>query len=690
MNPRFGTVAPIAKKVRCGASAFLAIIVACFSTQAQATNSTHWAYQPLTRPAVPASRYTNAIDAFVFSTFARPGAAPAPRAESRALVRRLSFDLRGLPPSPEEIDAFVKSTQPGAFGELVERFLASPRYGERWGRHWLDVAGYADSNGYFAADSDRPLAWKFRDYVIRSIQSDKPMDRFIQEQIAGDELAGYVAGGDVAPDQIDPLIATHFWRNAPDGTAESDGNPLEVKVDKYAVIEGDVQLFGAAFLGLTLQCARCHDHKFEPVTQEDYYALQAILRPAFDPDRWLKPNERVVEIGLRTERETHKRRTKEVERDVKMLKESLEGLTAPFRKQLLDENLAPLDAALRKEIQKAMDTKEKERSDAMKALLKTNAVVADVGPEVLRKKFAAFAAASEPLRKAIETRENEKPPPLDRIAATFETTHASPVHHLLLRGNHANDGKEIGPATPAFLRAASAKSPGSPATNSLASSGRRLDLARWMTSPANPLVARVLVNRVWHQHFGEGLVSTPDNFGQSGAQPRSRELLDWLACEFISSGWSLKKLHQLILNSETWKQEASQPSNERPGVDKKKSPPGAAPQAPQEASRLQRTRRLDAESLRADESRQGRPGDRGGKTGRRLPALPLPSTTPHRPRQFSVNVRWPCSQPRVRSTRLLHGRASVALPAQLRICAPARARVCQASPGRQQRHLDGS
>src|SRR5438874_2720953 len=253
------------------------------------TNATHWSFQPLARPAVPSGKHSNFIDAFVSASLKRKNLAIAKEADRRRLIRRLSFDLRGLPPSPEEVADFLKDNRPDAFERLVESFLSSCQYGERWGRHWLDIVGYADSNGYFNADSDRPLAWKFRDYVARSINADKPLDRFICEQIAGDELAGYVAGGDVTPEMVDPLVATHFWRNAPDGTTESDGNPLEVKIDKYAVLEGNVQMLGSAFLGLTLQCARCHDHKFEPVTQAEYYALQAIIRPAFDPDHWLKP-----------------------------------------------------------------------------------------------------------------------------------------------------------------------------------------------------------------------------------------------------------------------------------------------------------------------------------------------------------------------------------------------------------------
>ena len=598
MFPRIVRIECMNTLVRRGNFVLLAAaLLACSTAMTHATNSTHWAFQPL----VPKTKYANAIDAFASAALAKNGRRLAAEADRGALIRRLSFDLRGLPPSPEEVAEFLKDARKDAFEQLVEKFLASPQYGERWGRHWLDIVGYADSNGYFSADSDRPLAWKFRDYVVRSLNSDKPLDQFIREQIAGDELVGYVAGGDVTPQMKDPLIATHFWRNAPDGTSESDGNPLEVKVDKYAVIEGNVQILGSAFFGLTLQCARCHDHKFEPVTQAEYYGLQAILRPAFDPDRWLKPNERAIEIGTREEREAHKRRTAEVERDLKTLKESLEGLTAPFRKQVLDENLAPLDAALRKSIQKALDTKEKERNEAMKSLLKTNATLVDISPEKLEKRFLALAAAAEPIRQAITKKETEKPALLDRIAATFETTNAPPVHHLLVRGNHAKEGKEVTPGTPAIFKgkndsrdahseqpatretrlsseANAASSCFAPADFQLRSSGRRLALAQWLTASNNPIVARVLVNRVWHYHFGQGLVSTVDNLGQSGARPVCPELLDWLATELIQSGWSLQHLHRLIVHSATWKQSVDPTNADAP---------------------LQRsTRRLDAESLR--------------------------------------------------------------------------------------------
>ncbi len=475
------------------------------------------------------------------------------------MIRRLSFDLLGLPPRPEEVAAFLKDERTDAYERLVENFLASPEYGERWGRHWLDIVGYADSNGYFNADSDRPLAWKYRDYVVRSLNADKPLDRFIQEQLAGDELVGYVAKGDVTPEMVDPLIATHFWRNAPDGSGESDGNPLEVKVDKYAVLEGNVQIFGSAFLGMTLQCARCHDHKFEPFKQQDYYALEAIMRPAFEIDHWRKPNERVIEVGLKSEREAHAKRVAEIERDLKTLRESLDGLTVPFRKQAIEQNLATLDESLRKRIQKALDTKEKERSDEIKALLKTNQTLVEVSDDSLRSKFPAFANAAKPITDEIARRESEKPAPLEKIAATFESDDPPPAHHLLLRGNHANEGKEIEPAIPVMFQ----KGETDRFRARCQTSGRRLALARWVTAPDNPIVPRVLANRIWHYHFGSGLVQTVDNLGKSGARPPAPELLDWLASELIRSGWSLKHIHRLIVTSETWKQSLN-PSSDHP------------------------------------------------------------------------------------------------------------------------------
>lgn len=496
----------------------------------------------------------NGIDLFVLARREKERLAPSPETDRGTLIRRLSFDLVGLPPTPEDIEAFEMDNRSDAYEKLVERLLASPHYGERWGRHWLDAAGYADSNGYFDADTDRPLAFKYRDYVIQSLNADKPMDRFIQEQFAGDELAGFDPDSDVTPEMVEPLVATHLLRNAPDGTGESDGNPLEQKVDRYAVLEWNVQIIGSAFLGLTLQCARCHDHKFEPVTQEEYYRLQAILRPAYDPEHWLKPNERAVTIASRATREENKRQTEKYEKEVKALTESLEGVIVPFRKLALEENLSKLEEAARAEVRKALDTPEKMRNEEMKALLKRHEALVTIKEEDLVKRFADLGPAYQSLKDSLKQRESERPVRLPQIAALTERPGNPPAHRMLVRGSHASEGREVQPGVPAVLCGSSNVYESKLRSAVTKSSGRRSALARWLTSPENPVVARVFVNRVWQRYFGRGLVATVDNFGVSGGRPSHPELLDFLAAELVESGWRLKPLHRLIVTSATYRQ----------------------------------------------------------------------------------------------------------------------------------------
>ena len=282
--------------------------------------SDHWAFAPLAPAPPPEVRdratARTAIDRFLLAALEDRGLGFGPEADRATLLRRVSFDLTGLPPTPEEIARFRDDPAPDAYEKMVERHLASPHYGERLGKDWLDAAGYADSNGYFNADTDRPLAYRYRDYVIRSWNEDRPLDRFIVEQLAGDELAGFRPGGEVTPETVERLVATHYLRNSPDGTGESDGNPDEVRADRYAVLEGTTQILGASLFGLTFQCARCHDHKFEPITQRDYYALYAILWPSFDVDHWVKPQERIVEAPLPHERAAWEARAAALEADV--------------------------------------------------------------------------------------------------------------------------------------------------------------------------------------------------------------------------------------------------------------------------------------------------------------------------------------------------------------------------------------
>jgi hypothetical protein len=462
-----------------------------------------------------AERVRSPVDRFILAGLEARSLTLAPEADRATLIRRVSFDLTGLPPTPVETDAFVADRSPEAYQRMVERYLTSPHYGERWGKFWLDTAGYADSNGYFNADSDRPLAYKYRDYVIRSFNADKPYDRFVREQLAGDEMAAYEPDGDVSAATAELLTATHFLRNAPDGTGESDGNPDEVRTDRMTVLEGTVQITMNCLLGLTIQCTRCHEHKFEPIAHREYYALQAIFFPVYNPDRWKKPQDRVVAVAGRTALADYRRRTEAIDREVKSLRDSVAE-------------------AARK--------------------LKAQPDLAKLNDDALAKRFPEFAALRERVQKSVAEREKDRPPPLPQLSVFVETDPNPPPHHVLKRGQHNAPGAEVGPGVPAAFCTGGNVYHIDPKPAGRVSSGRRTAFARWVTSPENPLFARVMVNRIWQHHFGTGLVSTPDNLGRSGARPSHRELLDYLATEFVRDGWSVKALHRLILTSAVYRQ----------------------------------------------------------------------------------------------------------------------------------------
>jgi hypothetical protein len=472
----------------------------------------HWAFAPLARSSPPPThdvgRNRTPVDRFIQKTLEARGLALGPDATPATLIRRATLDLTGLPPTPQEVDAFVADANPGAYEVLIDRLLASPRYGERWGKYWLDAMGYADSNGYFSADSNRPLAYRYRDYVIRAFNAGRPLDQIVREQLAGDELAGRREAPAATTAVIDSLIATHFLRNGQDGTGESDGNPDEVRADKYAVLEGAIQIIGSSLLGLTLQCAKCHDHKFEPVTQAEYYQLQAILYPAFNVEQWVKPNERLVIAG-------------------------------------------PRDEQLQWEIhEKVIDAQ-------INALLGTYAS----GPDATKKK--------EALEPVIKTANARRWPNPGRIAWVGDVSATPAEIPVLVRGDLAAPGRTVGPGVFAFLTDPDNGYQPAPPYTGATSTGRRLALARWLTKPCSrpsALLARVLANRFWQYHFGTGLAATSDNLGYSGSPPTHPELLDFLAFELEHSNWSSKTLHRLIVESSVYRQ-SSQPSPEALRID---------------------------------------------------------------------------------------------------------------------------
>lgn len=288
--------------------------------QAAGSAASHWSFQPVKAPARPVVRDSanclNGVDYYVQTRLEAAGLTLSAPADRYAVLRRVSFDLTGLPPTPAEISTFIEDQSSDAYARMVERYLMSPHYGERLGKVWLDAAGYTDSNGYFNADSDRPLAYRYRDWVVRAFNRDLPYDQFVRDQLAGDEVANFIPDQDASPDMIEKLEATHYIRNGQDGSGESDGNPDEVRIDRYTALESSMQNISSSLLGLTIQCAKCHDHKFEPLTQRDYYAFQAVLAGVFAPDKWLKPNERVVYAALPGEFSQWKNRLQELDQQI--------------------------------------------------------------------------------------------------------------------------------------------------------------------------------------------------------------------------------------------------------------------------------------------------------------------------------------------------------------------------------------
>lgn len=332
------------------------IIAGAPGLPAKATNSTpeaHWAFQPLVAPALPTVKSraggVNPIDDFIQAKLEAQGLNLSPPADRHARLRRVTFDVTGLPPSPTEITNFINDHSTDAYSKIVDQYLDSPHYGERLGKVWLDAAGYADSNGYFNADSDRPLAYRYRDWVVRALNRDLPYDQFIRHQLAGDELANFTPDHNASPEAIELLEATHYIRNGQDGSGESDGNDDEVRIDRYTALESSMQNLSASLLGMTVQCAKCHDHKFEPITQRDYYSFQALLSGVFSPQAWKKPNERTVYASLPGEFTAWQTRTQDLDKQIAQHQTELQKWLKTHRPRgqvLLEDNFEDVVASL--------------------------------------------------------------------------------------------------------------------------------------------------------------------------------------------------------------------------------------------------------------------------------------------------------------------------------------------------------
>ncbi len=457
-----------------------------------------WAFrspQPVEVPQVrDEDRVRNEIDAFILQKLEVVGLPLAPEADRITLIRRACFDLTGLPPEPEEVEVFLNDQDPKAWEQLIDRLLASPRYGERWGRYWLDLAGYADSEGKREQDLPRPFAWRYRDYVIRSFNADKPYDRFLLEQLAGDELADYEHAAEITPEIYDNLVATGFLRMTPDA---SWANITGYLPDRVEVIADEIDVLGSAVMGLTLKCARCHSHKFDPIPHRDYYRLVDIFKGAYDEHAWLKPD---VHPGI-----------------------------GPVSQDVIGGRHLPYVTTVERQTWEAHEAKLTEQISEAKAKSEPNDNI-----------------------KTIEAQRIPEP----RIQALWDRGEPSPTY-IYRRGDSMNPGRLVGPGVPSVLTGGQTPFEVTPPWPGAKQTGRRLAFAKWLIQPDHPLTARVQVNQIWKHHFGTGIVSTLGNFGRAGSPPTHPELLDWLTLRFVRDGWSIKAMHRLMMNSTTYRQSSS-------------------------------------------------------------------------------------------------------------------------------------
>ncbi|MEE2640497.1 MAG: DUF1553 domain-containing protein [Planctomycetota bacterium] len=521
----------------------------------------YWAFQPIRRPAVPPVKATDRVrtpvDAFLLAAMEPKGLTLAGDAEKSRWIRRASLDLLGLPPSPEQVKKFLGDSSPDAWDRVVEELLASEHYGERWGRHWLDVAGYADSEGASERDPVRPWAYKYRDWVIRALNEDMPFDQFIQWQLAGDELVSLPLKN-LSPREIDQLTATGFLRMARDGTAVTNNDE-----NRNAVVVDTIDIVSSSLLGLSVKCAQCHDHRYDPISHEDYHRLRAVFEPALNYRQWRVPNSRLV--SLYTDADHAKAAAIEKQAVARTAEKNKKQ--AEYMKQALESVLAGVTEDLREPLREAYQTPGNKRTEQQKALLKKHPSVGSFSPGVLYQYNQKHADELKAMDAEIAGIRAKKPVHEYLRSLAESKSSEIPKTQLFHRGDYRQPKHEVQPG--GLTVCAPEESPLLiPANDTgLPTTGRRLAYARWLTSGRHPLVARVLVNRIWLHHFGRTFVSTPEEFGKLGTRPTHPQLLDWLADEFMAKGWSLKNLHRLILGSTVYRQ-ASQRHERGDSVDR--------------------------------------------------------------------------------------------------------------------------
>jgi len=509
----------------------------------------HWSFQPIRRPPLPTLQrpelVQNSIDAFLLAALEARGESFGPQADRATLLRRLYFDLTGLPPSPAAVDEFLADASPYAYERLVDRLLASPQFGERWARHWLDVVGYADSNGYTEQDAERKWAFKYRDYVIRAFNDDKPWDQFLVEQLAGDELLT-PPYANLTPQQADLLVATGMLRMGPDGTGDG---AADQNVARNDVMADTIKIVSTSLLGLTVGCAQCHAHRYDPISHADYHRIRALFEPAYDWQQWRTPDARLVSLWT----DEIRGQASAAEDELKRVTEERNAALDTIVNETLVHELAKLPADVQPLASAARAAPEKERTPEQQQLIKEYPFLnVDRGSVYLyvADRLTAFNKKWDELTEAAR----KKRPADDYVLCLTEVPGRVPSTKLFARGDFNQPRQEVAPGELAVLNSGGFTI-GS--DSSRATSGRRLAYARHLTDGRHPLVARVLVNRFWMHLFGRGLVATPGDFGMLGERPSNPQLLDWLSDEFMAGGWKLKPLLRAIVTSAVYRQSSA-------------------------------------------------------------------------------------------------------------------------------------
>jgi hypothetical protein len=505
--------------------------------QSDRGSSKHWAFQPIRRPAEPVVKNApwcrNAIDRFILARLEKESIAPAPEADRATLLRRVSLDLTGLPPSAQEVADFLADSRPDAYERAVDRLLASPHYGERWGRHWLDLARYADSNGY-SIDAPRSI-WKYRDWVLDAFNRDKPFDQFVIEQLAGDLLPPPVPGGNTGT--VEQRIATGFHRN----TQINEEGGIDLEQFRVESIIDRTNTTGTVFLGLTIGCCQCHDHKFDPLSQREYYQLFAFFNSCDEPKLELPTPEQV------RKRSALRASIAAIEKRLSALDTATPERVAAWEGSLTPSSRAMLPARVRTVLAIAVNG----RSDRQQQLViaayrnaeQVRHVVGGLGQPLgyLAAAHVQAMTTQRELVKQIAALQGEMPIiPTTLVLKERPTPRATHIH---LGGDFLRKGAAVTPDVPHVLPSLPKKD-----------RPTRLDLARWLVDGQNPLTARVTMNRFWQQYFGTGIVETENDFGTQGTLPSHPQLLDWLAAEFMNRGWSMRAMHRLIVTSATYRQ----------------------------------------------------------------------------------------------------------------------------------------